>query len=131
MNPPAPSTIASAAPNPAAEEIPSVNGDASGFLTETCVAEPASANPAPAKTATNALGSLISQMIASRLPPLLFMSLAITSKGGIYEEPTQSDKVKAKIRQKKSKEMSADLLCDSFLYCVTMGSVNGTSLPMV
>ncbi len=44
---PAPSTMARAAPKPAAEDTPRVNSLASGFFKMPCMAAPASANPMP------------------------------------------------------------------------------------
>jgi len=60
---PAPSVIIKAAPNPAAEDIPRVKGDARGFLVEICVTTPAKDKAAPATTATRARGNRLFQTI--------------------------------------------------------------------
>ena len=54
------STMASAAPKLAAEEIPSVNGSASGLSSRVCISAPATARLAPTMIAIKATGSRIS-----------------------------------------------------------------------
>lgn len=52
-----PSTIASAAPQAAADDTPSVNGLASGLLRMVCISAPAAASAMPTNTAMIAGGS--------------------------------------------------------------------------
>jgi len=118
--------MASAAPNPAAEDIPRVKGDAIGFLREACMTTPPSANPAPAKTAASALGNLISQTIASKSPSL-FRRTVIACKGEMYIEPTHMDAVNAKAKQEKRKRMNMVLFHHSLLYCATTESATKTT----
>lgn len=47
---PVPNTIAIAAPNPAADAIPSIYGSASGFFRAPCIAAPAVLRAIPAKS---------------------------------------------------------------------------------
>ncbi len=124
INSPAPKTIAKAAPKPAADEIPRVNGDASGFRNETWVTAPASASPAPAKTATRALGNLISKRIVLELPDPKLSISENTSIGGMNKDPTQRDRMNTITRDKANKERIASLLLEIFLYSETSRSGN-------
>ncbi len=100
---PAPSVIINAAPKPAAEDMPNVNGDAKGFLVEICVTMPAKAKAAPAIVATTARGNRLFQTI--KLAGLLFE----TSKGDnnafqtsfkvIPDEPTDNENIKTEKRR--------------------------------
>ena len=85
--------IPTAAPNAAALESPSVNGDASGFLRTDCMATPATARPAPAAIAVSACGILMFQITLSirLVPPGPPMMVEITSGIGIETEPTDID----------------------------------------
>ncbi len=75
---PAPRTIATDAPNAAADEIPIVYGLTRGFLIVPCIAAPATARPAPAMIPSMIRGNRAFQTIA-----MAISLLATPIKGNI------------------------------------------------
>jgi hypothetical protein len=124
---PPPKTITIDAPKHAAEEMPNVNGEASGFLVEVCVTIPPRAKPAPARIAINALGSRLSQIIKSTdWPPDKpngERSDLNKLKRSIWYEPIDNETKKATIRRIVDAVIKSSLRLPNFLYSALAAKV--------
>jgi len=77
------------APNTAALDTPSTEGDARELLSEVCMIRPEHDSPAPAIIAASTLGILIFQMIRTALAAPFPVSAENASDKLIFDEPTK------------------------------------------
>ena len=106
-NPPANAMMERFAPNTAALDTPSVEGDAMGLFKSVCITRPDTDKPAPAIMAASTRGIRMFHMIRTCAALPRFRSAAIQSATVIWEEPTNRQTRASKTTANARKQSAA------------------------